>query len=728
LRPEPNFLDVFFLIVALAAEAGCLAEQVDHSVRMTDPQSKSSVSGIAYFYSLRVPILTFVFVVLICPFASSHAGRSLFHNLLILDWWGIFWVAVLVSLNAYAIIHTGRVIVRYGPQRGLGNPPKWMLPAKEPDWVRIAIDIVLLLSFLAYILLDQYKSSQGSISSFLPTIAAWIAGLFVCQICMSVGLLVGGWVAGSIWWKHTAPVGPKRNTRVSRRTKHSGEKRGPGVDMPPGRLPFFPARFGPGYLESGPEGWNRLKVGHGLMAGFALSSFVAFWIVGHVRETQLLSDQSSPATVPALAYLLLASLFACFALSGLTFFLDRYRIPLLFLALIFSLISVRITRSDHFFRVYAPDTSIAPSPAETIAGRDRIILVAAAGGGIQAAGWTAKVLTSLANENPGFKSSVRLVSSVSGGSVGALYFLKTYGDENHAAWDAQKAFNASVQPSLGDIAWALVYKDLPNAILPWARGDLFMDRGWALERVLAKRADVNQIKLSDWSRRVKEGFPAVLLNSTEAETGRPIVFSNTAFPSEDKGIDNFSGLYHKDIEIATAVRLSASFPFVAPAARPLLDSSDVPSYHLVDGGYYDGFGTVSLLPWIREALQGSHSSPPRILVIRIVAFPDDVPPQPTLRGWFYQIWAPVDAMLSVRGAGQNLRDEEEFRLVQHEIGFESVTFSFKQADHCSAPSLSWDLTKNEIDCLEQAWKKQQCRDKVRDFLNGRDTTRPDCEL
>lgn len=694
---------------------------------MADPQNNSSVNGIAYFYSLRVPILTFVFVVLICPFASSHAGRSLFHNLLILDWWGIFWVGVLVSLNAYAIIQTGRVIVLYGPQRGLGNPPKWMLPAKEPDWVRIAIDSVLILSFLACILIDQYKTSQGSTSSFLPTILAWIVGNLACQTSMHIGLLLGGWLAGSIWWKHTAPVGPSRKTRVSRQTKHAGEKR-PAADMPPGRLPFFPTIFGLGYVESHPEGWNRLKVGHGLMAGFALSSFVAFWILGHVRETQLLSDQPSVAKVPALAYLLLGSLFACFALSGLTFFLDRYRIPLMFPALIFILISVRITRSDHFFRVYLPDATIAPSPAEMIAGHDRIILVAAAGGGIQAAGWTAKVLTGLANENPGFKSSVRLVSSVSGGSVGALYFLKTYGDGNHAAWDAQKAFSASVQPSLGDVAWALVYKDLPNAILPWARGDLFMDRGWALERALAKRADVNQIKLSDWSRRAKEGFPGVLLNSTEAETGRPIVFSNTAFPSQDRGIDNFSRLYHKDIGVATAVRLSASFPFVAPAARPLLDSSEVPSYHLVDGGYYDGFGTVSLLPWIREAIQGSHSPPPKVLVIRIVAFPNNVLPQPILRGWFYQTWAPVDAMLSVRGAGQNLRDEEEFRLVQHEIGFESATFGFKQADNCSVPSLSWDLTMNEIGCLEKAWEKQQCRDKVGDFLNGRDKPHPDCEL
>ena len=58
---------------------------------------------------------------------------------------------------------------------------------------------------------------------------------------------------------------------------------------------------------------------------------------------------------------------------------------------------------------------------------DRLIVVAASGGGIQAAAWTAQVLSGLDTENDGnFGPKVRLISAVSGGSVGAMYFVDAY--------------------------------------------------------------------------------------------------------------------------------------------------------------------------------------------------------------------------------------------------------------------------------------------------------------
>ena len=56
-------------------------------------------------------------------------------------------------------------------------------------------------------------------------------------------------------------------------------------------------------------------------------------------------------------------------------------------------------------------------------------MVTAAGGGIQAAAWTAQVLTGL-DEIYGkeFSDSIGVVSSVSGGSVGAMFFLDRWDD------------------------------------------------------------------------------------------------------------------------------------------------------------------------------------------------------------------------------------------------------------------------------------------------------------
>ena len=53
-----------------------------------------------------------------------------------------------------------------------------------------------------------------------------------------------------------------------------------------------------------------------------------------------------------------------------------------------------------------------------------LVVVTAAGGGIQAAAWTAQVLAGLDRiYGPDFTRSVGLVSGVSGGSVGTMYYM-----------------------------------------------------------------------------------------------------------------------------------------------------------------------------------------------------------------------------------------------------------------------------------------------------------------
>jgi hypothetical protein len=94
----------------------------------------------------------------------------------------------------------------------------------------------------------------------------------------------------------------------------------------------------------------------------------------------------------------------------------------------------------------------------------------------------------------------------------------------------------------------------------------------------------------------------------------------------------------KDISIPTAVRLSATFPVVSPAARPKLaessatwsgtrDQAGVDPYHLVDGGYFDNSGLTAVSAWLDDALQDLYIDRPekvprKILVIEIKPFPD----------------------------------------------------------------------------------------------------------
>src|SRR6202011_1441259 len=85
---------------------------------------------------------------------------------------------------------------------------------------------------------------------------------------------------------------------------------------------------------------------------------------------------------------------------------------------------------------------------------------------------------------------------------------------------------------------------------------------------------------------------------------------------------------NRDANVETSVRMSATFPFVSPAARAHLDCI---SAHLVDGGYYDNSGISALNTWLRQAvgkdrweckdLKCPPLSIPEILLLQILSFP-----------------------------------------------------------------------------------------------------------
>src|SRR5262249_27402625 len=93
-------------------------------------------------------------------------------------------------------------------------------------------------------------------------------------------------------------------------------------------------------------------------------------------------------------------------------------------------------------------------------------------------------------------------------------------------------------------------------------------------------------------------------------------------PVDVRGRTNISRLLgDRDLRAATAARLSASFPYVSPAARSHLGDPDSALAHVVDGGYYDNYGVTSLVEWLDYALGKGLLD--EVLVIQIQSFDDD---------------------------------------------------------------------------------------------------------
>jgi hypothetical protein len=242
--------------------------------------------------------------------------------------------------------------------------------------------------------------------------------------------------------------------------------------------------------------------------------------------------------------------------------------------------------------------------------------------------------------------------------------------------------------------------------------------------------------LSYWNHQVFTGeIPAVVMNATIAETGERLLLCTTSFGAQSPAgkarvdAEELHRINCKDFDvgIATAARLSATFPYVTPASRSNGPGSQP---HVVDGGYYDNYGMASLVEWLDEALTGSNGAITEVPVLQIHGAPVDDNPREQrygkTRGWFYQAIAPLSTLAAVRTAGQIAHNQIELELLRQKwaaknVTIESVTFEFSNQ---KAP-LSWHLTPEEVTAIGNEWASRMgsCRRRVRSFLAGTGGTR-----
>ena len=468
------------------------------------------------------------------------------------------------------------------------------------------------------------------------------------------------------------------------------------------------------FIPSPAGGRLKLRSGHVFALTLALLASITHIIVG-INKAAI---SAAPPAVPALAYVLLFLIVACWCLSALTFFCDRFRFPLLMSILVLALITASVPQSDNFFRVETSDSvkRLATvnvedylTPGGYLAERAndpnhrRLILVATPGGGIQAAAWTAKVLQELdarfqdVDGANGFRKSVALISSVSGGSLGSMIYAASFAGNVDASCTAENAQASAID----EVAWGWTSPDFWRAFIPLFRSHPEIDRGWALEQKWAvinglspepscisckvrpkphcvgrnegssPDPNSNDTYISDWATKTTE-LPALIFNSMLVERGQHVVFSTNRFPfkNDPRGIMNFYDLYpHQkrpfDVRVNTAARLSASFPYVAPASRPNLNTPYVGDFHFVDGGYYDNLGIDSLIGWLTSAYQQYPAlikQIPEVLILQIRHFNPDVLAGGSRDGWSFQLFAPMVALLRMWNNAPVHRDQNELNL------------------------------------------------------------------
>lgn len=746
-------------------------------------------------YLIRYPLLIFVLIAAFMPATIYFFLKTLMANLYDLEGFlPTFWFSLSAFLLSFSTATALKLTLLYGGERiEFDADTRRRLSDRSTKYALSSlfffVSIILTGVLISGVFIFSYNSPSDGDSVLPRQIAGTLAGFFAAIVL----LLLADVLQRLINRKSNAEsldrfLFPFRNPLAAWANRSEYFHRLSNRVFRPSFLErhfrVVPTYLGRGYLrykddgsvEVDEEGRASINPGHFTAVALFFFFFVVYMVVGWLIP--MFARDSLHVT--AISYVMILLTLLVWGLTGLSFFLDRYRFPVLLAVVPLFLLTSLPENNDYVFSVMKPKKPVAaltpadvldkPHPLSTDSpGEDYVIVVAANGGGIQAATWTAKVLTGIEEEckrafGDGFHgcaSKIRLISSVSGGSVGAMYFANSYTRDGISRNSYREIVDKASRSSLDSVAWGLVYPDFNRSFIPFYPGTY--GRGQALEARWADGDAGLTDGLSTWREGVGEGWrPATIFNATIVESGERMLISTTdicekviisngtngTHTANDKTIDEcevrgtelrsslnpnaeivkvatgrtgFRNFYKNgdgelDIPVVTAARLSASFPYVTPAPRAEVEDCKLRKcVHIVDGGYYDNYGMSSLMEWLNEAL--SYSKTRRVKHVMIVQIRGDQVGVAEARADsspapYYQSVAPLLTMLNVRNTGQLSHNDAELDIFRRywetqDINIETAVFEFGRVGQ-DGPPLSWHLSGKEKKDVENGWQSIRC--------------------
>jgi hypothetical protein len=331
-----------------------------------------------------------------------------------------------------------------------------------------------------------------------------------------------------------------------------------------------------------------------------------------------------------------------------------------------------------------------------------IYIVAAQGGGIYAAYHAATFLGGVQDDCPRFGQHIFAISGVSGGSVGASVFASLLhqaqaGEASAVVGDApcRKLDNPSnvfqrattellskdyLTPLLGSFLFGdFLQQMLFFTVGPFDRArslELGLEQSWDTAMASKQFKDLRGSKdvltrplsmpLTALWQPSSSPAPALLLNTTEVDTGRRRIVSPFTFD----GIDASFLPIWSDIElerrfpkstsnlpVSAAAFLSSRFPWITPAGffeHATKESKQAEKVRVVDGGYFENSGIATALDLL-SAMESAIDDDPELRVYRdkiqidIITLNSKRFDMSSFSG-FGEWLAPISAMMSTRSA------------------------------------------------------------------------------
>lgn len=677
------------------------------------------------FFWMRVGLLGGLFL-FAAPFVTAWPSSPLFGNMFVVD--SPAAVAFIAAVSIFAAWTCGCSIslVRLYAEERMRDGRERKPPTHERAPLRLVAYSVFAAPIIGAVLLRSELGLRGILAAVLGAGAPIL-----------VGIVFSAW----LWRKGLEQYSSTKESCIAR----------------------WLARFGP-WLRSGYTRRNHAGVwiilpGHVVALGLLCLLGLGYGLLGFFFKPGVFHVM----TPPPLVFILVLFMMNVAILAALSFFLDRFRVPLLVVVITLNMLSLTFN-APHTYLVYPYGSSPTTEPGEQsgslnpnlappelpeswtpLLGRptdapytDTIVVVCASGGGIHAAAWTARILTWL-NEDLGneFTRATRLYSGVSGGSVGLMYFLDSFNLGALPEPDSAASVRGSAdEGSLSQVAWGLAYPDFCRAWLPFCASKVY-SRAWALE--LAWRGHpgpdghaVLRTQWSDWVRNAQDGhFPGVVFNAFDITRGYRLLLGNVQIPGAS-GARPITALRADwtpdaptdptgpgpntlaiDIDVVTAARLSATFPYVSPistaridtdrkdaAGIPVTNGTPLATWAVADGGYFDNAGIMTGVEWIRSvAAAAKERGVKHVIVLEIRAFsrPTGGGSSTPMDHWRFSVLGPVLGMLKTRESSQMARNDLDIALLKDELkdSLEIEHVVFEPPPDGNWP-LSWQLSAAEI--------------------------------
>ena len=608
-------------------------------VQLNFPRDRSTSPEWYQYYGEVIPRILGVSIIVLGAAAYARPGAALifFGGV---AFGGFALSAIINKISADFVQKIGRLFVR-GYLRNVKD--------YDRDAGHAAIAVAIIVIALAITIRQALGNGQTDIDLQLLRIVSFL-------------LLLASWG----FYLH---VNKRRERAIERRRKYRWKEfgvEGPVSSIDPGRLT------------------RTIKVALiiGVVASIGGLAMFTFWAVPAARA------------LGTLVVLSMSVASIVFYGSIATWVHERHGIPIAPIALVMAAVFSIWNDSHVVHRVTGDQSQIAlrrdiPTQyahwAADSAGRETntVVLVAAAGGGLRAAYWTAVSLGMLQDRILNLNRNVFAISSVSGGSVGASVYASLVHDASRGSARClndttvrQTRFATCIRRFMEDdylspVLAKMVAPDFLQTFLPFPWSQL--DRSTALEGSwegsyldLTGDSTLSHRFLALYDSAAPAAVPALFLNTTHVETGRRYIMASlTRGDSAQRFRESHQNMHDSedllrllgsDLKLSTAAHNSARFTYVSPAGR--IQRNDTLEFgHVVDGGYFENSGLATLRE-ILEALPPDHAqaivlylcNDPLPCNAKVDSAMAPIQPRSAMSEWL----GPIRAILSTREARGSL--------------------------------------------------------------------------